>query len=75
MSVLNGITVETGKTFDVPAAVTGRPYPEITWSKGLGGELSDRVFIKKTEDGVFLVVCGLVRCSHYFFVSRINYDY
>lgn len=52
-SVLNGITIEAGKTFDVPAVVTGRPYPEITWSKGVGGELSDRVFIKKTGDGMY----------------------
>uniref|UniRef100_H2YLF1 Titin n=1 Tax=Ciona savignyi TaxID=51511 RepID=H2YLF1_CIOSA len=59
-SVITGITVVAGKKFLIPAKVTGRPYPDITWSKN-GEEISDRVEVKKTDIGSQALVKRSVR--------------
>uniref|UniRef100_H2YLE9 Titin n=1 Tax=Ciona savignyi TaxID=51511 RepID=H2YLE9_CIOSA len=53
-------TTSTGKKFLIPAKVTGRPYPDITWSKN-GEEISDRVEVKKTDIGSQALVKRSVR--------------
>ena len=51
ISVANGITVKAGKKFSIPVIVTGRPYPEVTWSKN-GKEIDgDRFVSEKSENG------------------------
>lgn len=32
LSVKNGVTIRAGETLHLPAIVTGKPYPSITWT-------------------------------------------
>jgi len=57
-SVSAGITVNAGKSFSIPAKVSGKPYPDVTWSKD-EESVSDRVEIMR-EDG--LVTAKVKNC-------------
>lgn len=45
LSVKNGIVIRAGETLLVPATVTGKPYPSITWTKDNSKPDKDRVEI------------------------------
>ena len=45
LSVKNGLAIRAGETLRVPATVTGKPYPSITWTKDDGKPDKDRVEI------------------------------
>lgn len=45
LSVKNGVSIRAGETLLVPATVTGKPYPSITWTKDDGKPDKDRVEI------------------------------
>lgn len=43
LAIKNGIIIRAGETLRVPATVTGKPYPSITWTKDDGKPDKDRV--------------------------------
>ena len=45
LSVKNGVIIRAGENLRVPATVTGKPYPSITWTKDEGKPDKDRVEI------------------------------
>ncbi len=45
LSVKNGVIIRAGENLLVPATVTGKPYPSITWTKDDGKPDKDRVEI------------------------------
>lgn len=59
VAVVNGITVMAGKSFEIPAIAAGRPFPEISWTKDMGKELSERARVKNTDQGMLYIICTL----------------
>ena len=49
LAVKNGVIIRAGETLNLPATVTGRPKPSITWTKDDGKPDKERVEI--LEDG------------------------
>lgn len=45
LSVKNGVIIRAGELLRVPATVTGKPYPSITWTKDDSKPDKDRVEI------------------------------
>lgn len=45
LSIKNGVTIRAGETLRVPATVTGKPYPSISWTKDDGKPDKDHVEI------------------------------
>ncbi|KAF6733011.1 Titin, partial [Oryzias melastigma] len=45
LSVKNGVTIRAGETLRIPATVTGKPYPSISWTKDDNKPDKDRVEI------------------------------
>ena len=45
LSVKNGVIIRAGETLRIPATVTGKPYPSITWTKDDSKPDKDRVEI------------------------------
>lgn len=45
LSVKAGVVIRAGETLRVPATVTGKPYPSITWTKDDGKPDKDHVEI------------------------------
>lgn len=45
LSVKNGVVIRAGETLRLPAMVTGKPYPSITWTINDGKPDKDRVEI------------------------------
>lgn len=67
-TVAEGIAVPHGKFIHIPAYVTGRPYPEITWSRKDGVQFSDRVSVLRTKEGWFKL-CPRIQCTHYISIA------
>ena len=51
-SVVNGVTVKAGKNFSIPVKVTGRPFPEVTWTKNGIDVASDRFEVKRDGNDI-----------------------
>jgi len=45
LSVKNGVVIRAGENLHLPATVTGKPYPSITWTKDDSKPDKDRVEI------------------------------
>ena len=62
-TVVSGMTVKAGKKFIIPVKVTGRPFPEVMWTKNGNDVVSERFIVKKTKDGFEAVVKSSVRAD------------
>lgn len=67
LSVKNGLTIRAGETLRVPATVTGKPYPAITWTKDDGKYDKDRVeIITEGNDSILQIAnCQRKDCGKY----------
>lgn len=45
LTIKQGVIIRAGETLSLPATVTGKPYPSITWTKDDGKPDKDRVAI------------------------------
>ena len=45
LAIKQGVIIRAGETLTLPATVTGKPYPSITWTKDDGKPDKDRVVI------------------------------
>ena len=62
-SVVDGVTVRAGKKFLLPVKVTGRPFPEVMWTKNGANAISERFVVEKTKDGFVAKVKSSVRAD------------
>lgn len=61
LSVKNGIVIRAGETLRVPAKVTGKPYPYITWTKDDRKPEKDRVEVLTEGNDSILTVPNIQR--------------
>lgn len=67
LSVKNGVVIRAGETLRLPATVTGKPYPSITWTINDGKPDKDRVEILTEGNDSIVVVKSAQRkdCGKY----------
>lgn len=67
LSVKNGIVIRAGETLRVPATVTGKPYPSITWTINDSKPDKDRVEVVAEGNDSVVVVKNVQRkdCGKY----------
>lgn len=67
LSVKNGVVIRAGETLRVPATVTGKPYPSITWTKDDGKPDKDRVEILTEGNDSIVSIANVQRkdCGKY----------
>lgn len=67
LSVKNGVIIRAGETLLVPATVTGKPYPAITWTKDDGKPDKDRVEILSEGNNSIVSIKNVQRkdCGKY----------
>lgn len=61
VSVKNGVIIRAGETLLIPATVTGKPYPAITWTKDDGKPDKDRVEILSEGNNSILSIANVQR--------------
>lgn len=66
LSVKNGVVIRAGETLIVPATVTGKPYPSITWMKD-DGKFDDHVEILTDGNNSIISIKNVQRkdCGKY----------
>lgn len=67
LSVKNGIVIRAGETLRVPATVTGKPYPSITWTINDSKPDKDRVEVVAEGNDSVVVIKNVQRkdCGKY----------
>lgn len=67
LSVKNGIIIRAGETLRVPATVTGKPYPSITWTINDSKPDKDRVEVLTEGDDSIVLIKNVQRkdCGKY----------
>lgn len=67
LSVKNGIVIRAGETLRVPATVTGKPYPSITWTINDSKPDKDRVEVTAEGNDSVVVIKNVQRkdCGKY----------
>lgn len=67
LSVKNGVVIRAGENLLIPATVTGKPYPAITWTKDDGKPDKDRVEILTEDNNSIFSVKNVQRkdCGKY----------
>lgn len=67
LSVKNGLVIRAGELLRVPATVTGKPYPSITWTKDDGKPDKDRVEILTEGNDSIVSIMNVQRkdCGKY----------
>lgn len=67
LSVRNGVVIRAGETLRLPATVTGKPYPSITWTKDDAKPDKDRVEILTEGDDSIVSIKNVQRkdCGKY----------
>lgn len=67
LSVKNGLVIRAGETLQVPATVTGKPYPSITWTINDAKPDKDRVEILTEGNNSIVVIKNVQRkdCGKY----------
>lgn len=67
LSVKNGVTIRAGETLSLPATVTGKPYPSITWTINDKKPDKDRVEILSEGNNSIVVITNAQRkdCGKY----------
>lgn len=67
LSVKNGVTIRAGETLNLPATVTGKPYPSITWTINDSKPDKDRVEILTECNNSIVVIKNAQRkdCGKY----------
>lgn len=61
LAIKNGIIVRAGETLSIPATVTGKPYPCITWTKDDRKPEKDRVEVLTEGNDSILVIQNVQR--------------
>lgn len=61
LSVKNGLVIRAGETLLIPATVTGKPYPYITWTKDDRKPDKDRVEILTEGNDSILTIPNIQR--------------
>lgn len=67
LSVKNGVTIRAGETLRIPATVTGKPYPSISWTKDDNKPDKDRVEILSEGNNSIVSIKNVQRkdCGKY----------
>lgn len=67
LSVKNGVVIRAGENLLIPATVTGKPYPAITWTKDDGKPDKDRAEILTEDNNSIFSVKNVQRkdCGKY----------
>ena len=67
ISVKNGVTIRAGQTLMLPALVSGRPPPEVTWTKDEKEPDKERIAIETVEKSSILTIKNVLRtdCGKY----------
>lgn len=61
LSVKNGVIIRAGETLHLPATVTGKPYPSITWTIDNAKPDKDRVEILTEGNDSIVVIKNIQR--------------
>lgn len=67
LSVKNGVVIRAGETLRLPATVTGKPYPSISWTMDDGKPDKDRVEILTEGNNSIVSIKNIQRkdCAKY----------
>ena len=73
LSVKNGVIIRAGETLRLPATITGKPYPSISWTKDDSKPDKDRIEIVTEGNDSIVVIKNVTRkdCGK-FTVSACN---
>lgn len=73
LSIKNGVIIRAGETLQLPATVTGKPYPSITWTIDDAKPNKDRVEILTEGNNSIVVIKNIQRkdCGKYL-ISACN---
>ena len=63
-SVKNGVLIRAGEALRLPAVVTGRPQPEVKWSKDDGEVDKERALVETEGKNSVLFIRKAVRADH-----------
>lgn len=63
-SVKNGVIIKAGESLKLPAMVTGRPQPEVTWAKDEAEIDKDRMIVETEGKNSTLFIKKAVRADH-----------
>lgn len=64
ISVKNGVTIRAGETLKLPAHVSGRPQPEVKWTKDESDPIKEHVMIETIGKSSTLSIKNALRSDH-----------
>lgn len=64
IAVRNGVIIRAGETLRLPAFVTGRPVPELKWTKDEAEPDKERVVIETEGKNSILSIKNALRTDH-----------
>lgn len=63
-SVMNGVIIKAGEPLKLPAVVTGRPQPEVKWTKDEAEIDKERMMVETDGKNSILFIKKAVRADH-----------
>lgn len=64
VSVKNGVIIRAGDPLKLPAVVTGRPQPEVKWTRGDAEIDKERMIVETEGNKSTLFIKAAVRADH-----------